>query len=102
MSTNHTPGPWKAFLGSGKINPSVRTANEIEESICALRTSVMRDRDRAEADALLIAAAPDLFAALIALVGSLSKHDGERLIEHAEPMIKARAAIAKAEGGADE
>lgn len=40
--------------------------------------------------------AEELIAALKAIVNSLSEHDEEGLIEHVEPMIKARAAIAKA------
>ena len=40
-----------------------------------------------------------LLIALKNLVTSLSEQDEEGLIEHAEPMIAARAAIAKAPGG---
>ena len=39
-----------------------------------------------------------LLIALKSLVKSLSEQDEEGLIEHAEPMIAARAAIAKATG----
>lgn len=50
------------------------------------------------ADALLRRAAPDLLKALTAIVKSLSDHDDEGMIEHAQQMIDARAAIAKATG----
>ena len=43
-----------------------------------------------------------LLIALKSLVKSLSEQDEEGLIEHAEPMIAARAAIAKATGGCGE
>ena len=44
------------------------------------------------------AAVPDLLEALQAIVKSLSDQDDEGMIEHAQPMIDARAAIAKATG----
>ena len=47
-------------------------------------------------DMRLIAAAPDLLEALRTIVKSLSDQDDEGMIEHAEPMIRARAAIQKA------
>lgn len=46
----------------------------------------------------LIDAAPALLDALKTIVSSLSEHDGNGLIEHVEPMRKARAAIDLAEG----
>ena len=52
------------------------------------------------ADAHLIAAAPELLAALMAIVKSLADQDDEGMIEHAQQMIDARAAIAKAGGAA--
>jgi acyl-coenzyme A synthetase/AMP-(fatty) acid ligase len=50
------------------------------------------------ATARLIAAAPELLEALEAVVKTLSDQDDEGLIEHAQQMIDARAAIAKATG----
>ena len=52
--------------------------------------------DMAKEHARLIAAAPDLLRALRLLVESLVAQDEEGLIEHAEPMQVARAAIARA------
>lgn len=51
-----------------------------------------------DANAKLIAAAPELLQSLQAIVKSLADQDDEGLIEHAQPMIDARAAIAKAIG----
>lgn len=53
--------------------------------------------DRDEKDRLN-AAAPDLLDALKAIVKSLADQDDEGLIEHAQQMIDARTAIAKATG----
>ena len=50
------------------------------------------------ADSCLITAAPDLYAAMEELVTKLVIDDEEGLIEYAEPIIKARAALAKARG----
>ncbi|HEX8350524.1 MAG TPA: hypothetical protein VF598_11220 [Hymenobacter sp.] len=49
-----------------------------------------------DADAKLLAAAPDLLEALKNVIAGLSMGDDEGLIEYAEQMIAARAAIAKA------
>ncbi|MFM8899049.1 MAG: hypothetical protein ACKOF9_03760 [Burkholderiales bacterium] len=52
----------------------------------------------AKANALLIAAAPDLLQALQGIITSLANQDDEGLIEHSEQMRAARRAIAKALG----
>lgn len=94
--SNHTPGPWKEKQKSTYSEPGyvVLWPDKGGEH--------MRRLDYqgcfTEADARLIAAAPELLDALKAIVSSLSEHDEEGLIEHVEPMRKARAAIAKAEG----
>jgi hypothetical protein len=51
-----------------------------------------------EADAHLIAAAPDLYAALEKIVGTLIFEDDEGLVTYSEQVIAARAAMAKARG----
>ena len=76
---NHTPGPWKAFyVGCSDWDLSGPVT---------------------EQDWKLAAAAPELLAALQAIVKSLVDQDDEGMIEHAQQMIDARAAIAKATGG---
>ncbi len=75
---DHTPGPWKAvYVGCSDWDLDGPTTQE---------------------DWTLAAAAPDLLDALQAIVKSLSDQDDEGLIEHAQQMIDARAAIAKATG----
>ena len=55
MSTQHTPGPWSYLAGDGLAwRPSVQRATEGGFVVVGL------SRDREEADAKLIAAAPDL------------------------------------------
>lgn len=54
----HTPGPWQAVAGSFRWN--VTTVGPRTFNICALNP----DRGDSEANARLIAAAPDLLAAL--------------------------------------
>lgn len=51
-----------------------------------------------QANARLMASAPELAEALEALVASLSVNDEDGLTEFAEPMVAARAAIAAARG----
>lgn len=90
----HTPGPWV-------IKPAASTKVYLIDSPKgnAIGEIVYADT-RNPADARLVAAAPELLAALEAIVKSLADQDDEGLIEHAQQMIDARAAIAKARGEA--
>lgn len=89
MSGGHTPGPWGYVYHRGLdqhlVGPTL-------ENVC-----IVEDRHgRAEANALLIAAAPDLLAALRAAASQLDH--GCRLDMYTQDLV--RAAIRKAEGGA--
>lgn len=55
-------------------------------------------QDEAQANAHLIAASPDLFAALEKIVEALVYEDEEGLVLYSESVIAARAALAKARG----
>jgi len=94
--TKHTPGPWQACAGLGAWNVTTigkpRTFN-----ICAINTN----RVGQEANARLIASAPDLLEALKVALNELhhpgafnhsNPHDAPEVTEYLE------AAIAKAEG----
>lgn len=87
--TNHTPGPWAAnpdgLIHAGKNRLHIAQAATIGMGHAAA------------ANARLMAAAPDLLAALQALEWAV---DGVAYIqeEYAEQVEKARAAIAKATG----
>ena len=91
MNTEHTPGPWSepVIYGANSFFFEIRSTD--------LRARQIAIVNRIE-DASLISAAPDMLAALEAIVKSLSDQDDEGLIEHAPAMINARAAIAKAKG----
>ena len=91
--TKFTPGPWK------KQTPLfVVQGEEVTHTVEGPPSDFMFLQN--EADAALIAAAPDLYAALETLIEKLCLDDDEGLIEYAEPMIAARAALAKARGEA--
>jgi hypothetical protein len=110
----HTPGPWmhvcwgggdsRAFsieqdIGDDPETPLGKTLVGAESYCqCPEKPGIFN-----EADARLIAAAPELLAALQAIVKALADQDDEGMIEHAQQMIDARAVIAKAtsqQGGA--
>jgi len=97
----HTPGPWKvdkelnSFRGQWLIAIDV---GDRGRGMAVAETIGGTGDERA--NARLIAAAPDLLNALQAIVKSLADQDDEGMIEHAQQMIDARAAIAKAEGQA--
>ena len=93
MNAKHTPGPWTAHPATHRISD---------------RDGVIVTQSFSAADARLIAAAPDLLAALRALVEvaeGYEKSDTEAAEDSGEepyvaPRIKAaRSAIARATGG---
>lgn len=88
MKSTHTPGPWKA---TGK---EVGTDYEATHGMVASIIG-MPNRWETEANARLIAAAPDLYAAVEALL-ALHADDGTR--DDVPEWKAARAALAKARG----
>lgn len=102
--TKHTPGPWHINTAGSASRGEPFKITEIyvyapdtqdDTAICADVIDPVT-QEPSEANARLIAAAPDLLEALQTIVKSLSDQDDEGMIEHAEPMIRARAAIQKA------
>jgi hypothetical protein len=98
MNTNHTPGPWEwdAEPGHGVW------VNAEDIGICRLDFDSALTDAQYKANARLIAAAPDLLAALDELLrfaeplGTITAMDGQEI---ALPcIVRAREAIAKATG----
>ncbi len=88
MSTQHTPGPWELNLETEKVSG-------FDES--GERRVVVYELGTNEADARLIASAPDLLKAL-EQISDYARKDGDMIAQHLAGI--ARAAIAKATGGA--
>ena len=94
---SHSPGPWEFILGAtnGQENGAHGTICEASEGryyIASIWADVEELKDRADANARLIAAAPDMYAAL-KLVRRLWAKDDDFQESHVID-----AAIAKAEG----
>jgi hypothetical protein len=121
MSARHTPGPWVVndFCTENDADTAVWTSHDphTAKSICECHFNTVREIQRgehgchqleAEANARLIAAAPDLLEALRNLVFTAQKmwDDAKPLKDTAlvtvtHPMLEeARAAIVKATGAA--
>lgn len=104
----HTPGPWALDHGDDVERGHVGISSK-SHSLLAQVVWKFEDDDRSprcEANAHLIAAAPDLLAALKNLLARFeseiqSEYSGtSQLAERLAEADPARAAIAKAEGGA--
>ncbi len=104
---SHTPGPWELHHDVGGVN-SVRVCvpDATTERGCrpiAEAEILGVPRRVAEANARLIAAAPELLATVKALVASVDDHDADmagtgHACADAAVLTAARAAIVKAEG----
>jgi hypothetical protein len=111
MNAKHTPGPWVLFTGTDGDGTTEGVSIDEESAywapileerdqegwvICRLTSWDLSDRDRDEvrADMALIAAAPELLAALEDLVSTFD------VPMDAQQWANARAAISKATGGA--
>lgn len=99
----HTPGPWNVTEMSEQDRHG-RTCNKIESYDKTLgfvaHVYAKQSREEQEANAALIAAAPELFQALKALIAhpTTAEVDCDEAQRHGHALNAARAAIAKAEG----
>lgn len=92
MTTQHTPGPWE-FIDNALVG------QKIDDKPVWLRPVILRSiTGVSESNAHLIAAAPELLAALKSTLDLVEIHHHEPEVSEALTII--RAAIAKAEGGA--
>lgn len=88
----HTPGPWAVWVGEG-YDDSIAIAGNPTGALGGMRKLALINLDyrpsrasidRANADARLMAVAPDLLAALTALVGSIdAEHYDQNTFERA-------------------
>lgn len=94
----HTPGPWKVNGQAGYAGHTVIDTNG--RSVAAFPSSSKRPKSERDANARLIASAPELLAALKDLE-AFADHvfDNDEWAKGHGVMVKARAAIAKAEAG---
>lgn len=94
----HTPGPWHICPQDQASHRWVIAQPDGSSVADCSPVGPWVSDETADANARLTAAAPKLLKALQSIVASLAEHDDEGMIEHAEQMIAARAAIAEATG----
>ena len=94
MNTKHTPGPWHIGMKPG---PMIYGSDSSQ--VADLRGDLL-DRGEAQANAALIAAAPEMLTALCALLAAIDCGGHEEVVDASNPLCvkSARAAIAKATG----
>ena len=103
METKHTPGPWDATINAESKRISVAESHAMPG--CLIADINYRQDGTHYANALLIAAAPELLEALEYIVGAhehpWATERGSRrgVLDHVPPALeRAKAAIAKARG----
>jgi hypothetical protein len=98
MSKQHTPGPWKVKAHSTAVLAGRKQICSHVNAASALTVNMVEDYEIAQANARLIAAAPDLLEALQDLFDADMEHVlmGDGKDDQIEAIAKARAAIAKA------
>ncbi len=98
MNTQHTPAPWSVEIDHSSNAPEfIRTY--VDGEMYDLASVLCDETGNATANARLIAAAPDLLAAL-QMVNRIWSHDQTANLAPDSPVAIVRAAIAKATGGA--
>jgi hypothetical protein len=92
MTTQHTPGPWRVT--------AAKVMAENGRAICLIENRKLHEGfQESSANARLIAAAPDLLAALIAFDNAFSHYcEGDPDSDEVSALYQAREAIAKATG----
>lgn len=99
MSTTHTQGPWFTHYEGAVLHviPCTHpTAGTVQ--ICTANGTAHRAKSETEANFRLIATAPELLAALEALVGEADLGEVDLDDDDRIKLDNARAAIAKAKG----
>lgn len=98
--TKHTPGPWTVEEYGDDETPALVIHKDSETRVCFMATPGSQgDPAKIEADARLIAAAPELLDVLERFSQFPFAHQGIAEGPFAVMLTQARAAIAKANGG---
>ena len=98
MSAQHNPAPWSVEVDHSSNAPEfIRTY--VDGEMYDLASVLCDETGNATANARLIAAAPDLLAAL-QMVNRIWSHDQTANLASDSPVATVRAAIARATGGA--
>lgn len=93
MKTKHTPKPWRIETENETGNPTISIRDGLNQQIATVNPYRLAMRD---ADACLIAAAPELLDALLETLSCIDQHTDDPVIG---PIIEgAMQAIAKARG----
>ena len=99
-SSAHTPGPWVVDTSEWRYRGTIRTS----DGYYVARANRLSDNQNRDANARLIAAAPELVAALELIRRRAVAHPGDDIAECKRQMFHieslARTAIAKATGAA--
>lgn len=103
MSAKHTPGPWDYFVGNANGRGLIRVETAASAATAGVHVASLARGGNSEANARLIAAAPELLEALENMVGTGAQFedycdDSEHDAESRCVFCIARAAIAKVEG----
>ena len=99
MNTKHTPGQWEALLHTNGAFDLLTTDEKGAELALANKGPMTSRADEMHANARLMAAAPELLAALIETARCLEWHSQHRGVGMDAVAVKnARAAIARATG----
>ena len=91
--TKHTPGPW-SFSSNLRENGIARIMPSYRQRVCIATIPAGKNADAKEADARLIAAAPELLSQLEFAVALLKP-----MFEHTAQVERMEDAITKATGG---
>ena len=102
MST-HTPGPWKfgdnsKYFKTNPFNVYVQGGGVHSAAIANIPNKRTIPESEARANALLIAAAPDLLYALEDLLAAVAEHDGPKTLAELGAIGRASRAVNKAKG----
>ncbi len=94
----HTPGPWSLKMTGWRTNPFAIYSPRRPGAVACVPSRTSVPLDEQDANARLIAAAPDLLAALQEFVGAV---DAGAKFADVSVVDYARTAIAKAKGAND-